>query len=573
MSSLNHGPTFMRSRLFSLFFVLLLVVPPAAYAQEPDTTQLPEIAPREIEIRGERQIALPALERQPLTGFASPPSVPSVPADRQPFVGAYEQPLDELPESLPLPETVAQSMTPTAEPAQGFLEGSSGRYFRRVFEGRVGTPLSATERLSVHGKYSGTEANPNDDVAEARIRLESNQEDVRIEADAHGAVQRYALYGATARSGGAPDIPNREGSSVGASVQLQRTTPTFPARAGLRYEHAQYTSHLDANADGRRFAQQQVDLTGAATAPFPYRPHVNVQYRRSWLSGDPLDDTAFDLEANGTLSFFSTDSLSVEAGGTVLVYDTPATPNAPALGTAQATFIAPVLDAEWRLTEGTRLHLRNEPRLGDSSLDHLYSTNPYAWHAPSLRPTLETTNAEAGLTLTRGAVRIVAATGYRYAPTYRYFALAAQGDYRNLYRVHYGSARILQGRGEIALQGVDGVHASLGISVRDGLLTSSDTAIPNFAPLTANAILGLSFAEGDGFIEAQGQFKSPRDADTNQNVRVHSYFTVDVEGSYALGSDIELVARVGNLSTTAPTLWANYPRPPAQASLGLRLRW
>ncbi|PSQ99939.1 MAG: hypothetical protein BRD51_01225, partial [Bacteroidetes bacterium SW_11_64_17] len=50
-----------------LALAILLVAVPTVYGQDPDTTQLPEIAPREIEIRGERQIDLPSLERQPLT--------------------------------------------------------------------------------------------------------------------------------------------------------------------------------------------------------------------------------------------------------------------------------------------------------------------------------------------------------------------------------------------------------------------------------------------------------------------------------------------------------------------------
>jgi len=557
-----------------LLFLLvpLLVVSPCAYGQQPDTTQLPEIAPREIEIQGERQIALPSLERQPLTGFSSPPKVPTVPPDHRPYVGSHKQTLDDLPESLPVPETVSEPMKPTGKPARGFLEGGSGRYFRRFFEGRAGFPVSATERVSLHGKYNGTEADPNDDVVEARVRIESDQDAVQIDGKAYGAVQRYALFGAT------PDTlatPEREGYSAGASVDLENEG-TIPARAGARFDHVQYTSDLAPDGDGAVFTQEQFQLRGAVTAPVRFRPHLEADYQRSWLGGDPVDDTAFDLDARGTVSFFQTDSTTVEVGATALAYDTPAQPTAQDLGSAEATFFAPFVNAEWWVTDGARLHLRNTPRLGATSLERLYATNPYARHAPSLRPTLETTNAEVGLTLTRGLVRVVAAAGYRYAPTYRFFDLAdsVQGDFNNLYRVRYETARILQGRGEIALQGIDGVQASLGFSVRDGTLTSLDTDVPNFASVTADAMVAVSFAGGDGFVEAHGHFESPRDVGTgSQAQRLNSYFSADLEGSYALWSGLQVVARAENLSVEAPTLWAAYPRPPAQVSLGLRLQW
>jgi len=576
----THGPTLMISR--SLLFVVLaalLVVPLSAHAQEADTTQLPEIAPREIEIRGERQIALPSLERQPLTGFASPPSLPSVPADHRPYVGAYTYPLDELPESLPVPETVSDAMQPTAEPAKGFIEGGTGRYFSRFFEGRVGIPLSPEERVSVHGTYTGTEADPDDDVLEARVRLESDQEVLRLNAEVFGAVQRYALFGATPL--GPSATPRREGFSGGGAFRLE-STGAVAASAGLRYEGAEYTSDFGTSGGSPNelaFSQQQVTLQGAASAPLPYPPRLEVTYRRSWLGGDPADDTAFDLGATGTITFYPTPSTTVDVGATLLAYNTPAVPTNPVLGDADATFVAPAVRAEWRFADDARLFLRNQPRLGDTSLNSLYATNPYAQHAPSLRPTLETTNAEAGFTLSRGVVRVVAAAGYRYAPTYRFYALSSQAlnGTDNLYRVGYESARVLEGRGQLALQGVDGVQASLGLSVRDGTLTSIDSLdsdIPNFAPVAADAMVAVSFLDGDGFVEAHGRFESPRDAGLlPQSPRVGSYFSVDLEGSYSLGANTEIVARAENLSVEAPTEWEQYPRPPAQISVGLRLKW
>lgn len=552
MLSSSHTPPL-------LALAVLLASASTVYGQDPDTTQLPEIAPREIEIRGERQIDLPSLERQPLTGFSSPARVPAVPADRTPYVGSYRQTLDDLPESLPIPETVSEPMEPVADPAQGFLEGGTGRYFSRFFEGRVGVPLSDNDRLSLHGQYTGIENNPDDDVAEARLRYERTPAGLRIAADAYGSAQRYALFGLS------PSSSKREAFTAGGAFRL-RTTGDRPTQVEMRYDNMEYTSQ---RGSALVFSQQQFSLNGSGTLPLPLRPHFDGTLRRSWFGGDAPDDTAFSLDVGGQLTAYETESTTIRVGARVLAYETPARRTATPGGTADATFVVPSVRVEWAIADRTRLHVHNRPRLGDTSLDRLYATNPYAQHAPSLQPTLETTNAEAGLTVSLGPVRLVAAAGYRYAPAYRYFSYDARSG---LYDVRYNSARILQGRGQIALQGVEGVQASLGLSVRDGTLTSPDTEIPSFAPITADAMLAVSFADGDGFLEAQTQFQSPRDASV-ANDRLDSYLTLDLEGTYALGDQAAIVARAEHLSSGTLTLWKNHPRPPAQVSVGLRLNW
>jgi hypothetical protein len=556
-----------------LLVVAPLVFAPCASGQQADTTQLPEIAPREIEIRGERQIALPSLERQPLSGFTSPPTLPSVPADHRPYRGSYAPSIDGIPDQLPVPDAVSASMRPSAEPQRGYLEGGSGRYFSRFFEGRLGVPLSPQNRLSVHGAYTGTEADPNDDVAHARVRLSHTADPVRIDGRLHGAVQRYALYGASLTNSFDSQSPDREGSTAGGAVQVRRTSPQAPARLSAQYDNTQYTSDLRANTDGLDFSQQQLTLDGTATLPLPYRPRLAAEYRRSWLGTETQDETAYDLRAEGTVSISPIESISIRGGAAVLAFETPAQPTQSPSQSVDQLRVGPVVDAEWRVAEGTRLHLRNHPRLGDTALERLYETNPYAQHAPSLRPTLEPIRAEAGLTHTRGRVRMVVAGGYRYAPTYRYFSLDQQNDVQGIYRVGYDAARIFQGRGEVALLGVDGVQASLGLSVRDGSLSDLDQPIPNFAPVTADAQVTVSFADGDGFVQAHGEFQSSRDAGLDQTVRADPYFTMNLEGSYALGSDVDVVARVNHLSVEDPTQWANYPQPVAELSVGLRLRW
>lgn len=574
-----------RSSVFFLAFLLGAVVVPPTYGQQADTTQLPEIAPREIEIRGERQIALPALERQPLTGFASAPTVPAVPPTHRPYVGPYKQELDDLPEGLPVPETVTDSFQPASNPARGFAEGGAGRYFSRFFEGRLLLPVTPHDLFSVHGQYTGTQGftpfadesiETPSDVAEARVRFASVRDALRVDADLHGSAQRYTLYGATPapQRRVSPD-PDREAFSGGTTLRLTGRG-SVPARAEVRYDHTQYTSQLAA-AGSRRdldFTQDQFRLRGSATAPIALRPTAEVAYQRSWLGGDALTDTGYSLDLGGHLTVLQSSASSVEIGANVFTFETLAQPSGTTPTRVGDTYVAPTLDAEWRATDGLTLHLRNRPRLEAASLSHLYAENPYATHAPSLRPTIETTNAEAGLTFARGPVRVVAGAGFRYAPTYRSFEPGPQGNYADgIFRVRYDAARIIEGRGQIALQGVEGVQASLGLSVRDGTLVSPDTAIPNFATVTGDAMFSVSFAGGDAYFEALGRFEGGRYATTAETNRLDPYLTVDLEGSYALSSGIELLVRAENLAPEAPTRWVGYPRPPAQVSAGFRLQW
>ncbi|MFB6097896.1 MAG: hypothetical protein ABEK84_02055, partial [Salinibacter sp.] len=188
---------------------------------------------------------------------------------------SYKQTLDDLPESLPVPETVSASMQPAAAPARGFLEAGSGRYFSRFFAGRVRTSLSDTEQLLIHGTYDGTEAAPNDDVATAEVRLESNRKFVEFGVEGHGSVQRYDLFGVSSTA-------SRKSYATGGGAHLQ-TQGSVPARARatVRYDYVQYTSYLGSNSEGRVYSQGQLDLRGEGTIPVPFRPHLDVRYRRS----------------------------------------------------------------------------------------------------------------------------------------------------------------------------------------------------------------------------------------------------------------------------------------------------
>lgn len=578
-------PTFARSLLVPLLLPLLLCpVSVMAQEQDPDSEseqeqaespELPEIAPREFEIRGELQIAFPEFDRQPLSGFASPPSRPSVRMDRTPYVEPYKQELEALPDRLPVPEAVSAPVQSTPPPLTGFLEAGSGRYFSRFATGHFSVPLSAHEQVSVRADYTGTEgftpfSNANtetpSDALDGHIRLDSRRDPVHLSVTANGLIDDYTLYG-VARNSGASFIPDQTFYSGQVSGRLE-TVGSTPAELGIGYGQHQYTTTRSSGAE-TTFRERRVSVDGALELPLNgLDGRLDGDFSRSVLGGDAPGGTELDLDAGASLRVFQDSDVTVRAGGRVLWAEGPSVPSQTQSPTASSTFFLPTARAEWTAAPWATVFAENTPRLDGSSLRTYHRQNPYSDTAPPARPTVYTTDAKTGVDLTRGWLRFQADAGYRYAPSYRYYRPQA-----GRFAVEYGSARILHGGGRVALQGVENVNAALSFSLRDGTLPTQDTDIPYFATVRTTAMASVAFADGDAYLQATGTLEGPRNTDLTGTDELGSYLAVDVEGSYSVTSTIDLLLRVENLSPESPERWLGYPRPPAQVTGGFRMRW
>jgi len=556
-----------------------------APAQTPDSTQLPEIAPREIEIRGDAQIAFPTLERQPLRGFATESSLPSIPAQRTPYLPPYKQSLNNLPESLPAPETASPSFAEQPPSRQGYVGLGGGRYASRFAEGLWTIPLTRHESISMQGRYRGTEGftpfTANDvttpsDESRAEVRVESRRRSVSVDAGLHGSFDQYTLYGrADEQSPGAFTVPDRTGYAVGAEGSI-RSHGSVQTTASVGYDWAQYTTEpLPSGSAGASFREGRLRLDGGVDAPtLPLRPHLDISYSRSTLGGDVPGSQPYGLDSGATVTFRPRPGLTATGGARVLQLESPLDPQQPSGATRSAAFAAPIIEVQWDATPTLTLHAKNRPRLIRHSLPQLYATNPYAQHAPPLQPSLETTRAEGGATVSAGPVQMSGHVGYRYAPSFQYFSVPTSPQRAvGQFDVGYSSAQILHGGAEVALQGYDALQAALSVSVRDGTLVASDSAIPNFAPVTVDAMGAVGFADGDGTLQVNGTFESARYAALNEQQRVGSYVALDVSGSYALTSLLDITVRADNLILGSLERWAAYPRPPATVAAGLRIRW
>jgi len=575
-----------RLRFLCVVCLLAWTLPGPVLAQdegETDEQQLPEIAPREIEIRGELRLSFPSLQRQPLRGFATPPTIPSVPPTRTPYVESYKQELDVLPESLPAPESVSQPVTAQKPPKRGILEFGGGRYQSRFLTGRLSLPLTENQRLSFRADYRGTDGHspfdgadlstPSDDI-EGRVQFEHRHETVSFMADLHGTADRYTLYGQpSVVQTPSASAPNRTGRTGGTTLQL-RTHGSLESDLQISYDQTRYETELDPTSDAAT-AFSDGRLTGRADVRFDIsntEVRLNVSGARSALGGDEPSSTASSIDGGGTIPFLDTDRLSVRGGGRLLVFSAPVDPSIAGSPSASAEFIVPEGRAELALGEDVTGHVQNTPGINPRGLADLYTTNPFAEHAPSLRPDLFTTDAEAGLTATLGLVRLQATTGYRYAPSYQFFETPS-GPTGGVFEASYASAEILQGGVELALQGVRGVEASLGISVRDGEIVGDDADLPYFSPVIADAMVSVSFSNQRGLLQTTGTIKSPRPTDRTGSNEVDTYVSFDLEGSYEVTSLLDAVVRIRNIGPTAPEHWARYPRSPGSVMGGFRIHW
>jgi hypothetical protein len=566
-------------RSFSVvLFVGLSLAPSLLWAQDQDTTdqQLPEIAPQEIEIRGELQVSFPTLQRQPLEGFSSPPTIPSVPDGRTPYAASYKQELENLPESLPTPETASESVSTPKSPKHGFVQLGGGRYASRFAEARYSLDLTPQQSLSFHGDYFGTEGfspfpstapdvNTPWDTFDGHARFTSRHDGLSFSAAVNGRAERYTLYGLSPQGG---QVPERSGLSVGPEAQLQ-TFGAFESTFQVKYNHTTYST----GSSSPTFIENRLDLDGTASFALGAAPvRLDAALGRSTYSGDVPNSSGFTAEGGAEVAIANSEQFSVRVGGRALGYESPLDPQSAPSSTVSDVYIVPQGRAELSFAPGLSLYAENRPQLSGESLVDLYTENPFAESVPVLRPTLYTTKAETGALLSLGAVRLQPVVGFDYAPSYRAFS-SPTGVVSAPFEPSYESARIVRGGGQIALQGVEGLEASIEAFVRDGQLVGPSRSIPYFSPMVARAMFSVSFADQRGLFQTTGTIESPRPIDESNSAQVGTYVAFDVEGSYEVTPLLDVVLQIRNLSPSAPTRWAQYARPPTMAMAGFRIHW
>ena len=567
---------------------------------------LPTIAPREIEIRGELEISLPSIERQPLTGFNPPPRIPPATMAHKPYVGDYGQTNvalgPDVPES-PGPQAALQQPAP---PLNGELAAGGGRYFSRHATATVTAPLSRYEAVSFDGKYRGSnghdpyENGPSSvetafDTFEGKVYLQSRRDRFGLDVGVGGFYDTYNVYaGVPAFDTSGPTIvrPDREGQNVNVTAGLE-TYGRVATELDLGYHNTQYTTEASLDNSNEDFVpfggttnEQRATASGALHLPLQWPATVSAAFEHATVDQPTnVDDaTITGVDAGASVELFNTPTLTVEGGAKLLTfsaqYPTTSDPQIESgvLGIVaedtSPTYVTPTATLNWYPQDGLSAYVKNTPHLSGNSLADLFQENPYLVNYPLVEPTVVTTDLEGGLNLYRGDVRIAGRAGYRHAPNYPIFVPSGSDIFESgFFRVGYTSARIIHGGVDVSYRHASGFEATVGATVRNGQFTATDTALPYFAPFTANGMVSYAFPEQQGFIQLTTNFQSARYLDANEQEKIDPYWDLDLEVAYDITPLLGLTFSVENISTGTLERWNRYPQPPLTLGTGLRVRW
>lgn len=581
-------------RLAMALVVMAPLCSSASAQSSTDPSALPDLAPREIEIRGELEISFPSLRRQPLIGFNPPPRIPEIDPARAPYTETYRTSSADLPESpLQRPTPPGGGLFNAPPPGQALLQATFGRFTSRQVRGHAATSIGSTGSLYGQVTYEGTgghepfgdtttTASAFDAVA-GRVGLLTRQDAWSAGAEVEGAYDTYGLFGAVI--GASPlDVlptPDRTVRQLGGQAWL-RTAPTgtVDAEVRLRLEDTEVTTDVFARDDAR-FArtERRVEATRSAATELAIGV-AEIDLRGGLASLDPSNAFARDLDHldAGALLRFPYQQFDAVAGLRFLTYGV-----SPALtGTEEVRrgYLAPTLRVAFYPADGLEVYLRQAPSITPNGLSALYRTAPYLVDEPAQRPTVRLVDAEAGIHWFAGALQLSTAAGVEMSPNYRVFEhqpVSLLNAYEEgISRVSYAEARILRIQGQVAYVTRTGVEVSLTAVGQHGRLPDGDadgaTVVPYLPPLAGEVRLSYGPAASRLRLQAVGTLASARWRDRQEAERVDAFMDLDLEGQIRITDFVSVVARVGSVANDGAR-WSGYPRAPTVVQGGLRMAW
>lgn len=582
----------MTPRLFVCALVAALAAALPAHAQEDQDDAsdpaLPDIAPREVEIRGELQLSLPTLERQPLTELAPPPELPDIAASQQPSVQPDPQPvLNIRPDSVQLeaPESEGFSLSDVSI-NNALVEVLGGRYLSRRTRGHAMVPLSTYETVQARLNYEGSaghepfeesEANSGFDTAEGALSLSSRRLGLNTRLAAEGFYTSYNLYGAALGPDAQAVVAQPERTGLGGAFRLSLSPlPSSPVRgrAAVSYRGAQYaTAIFDEQFRQDPAAEERLERRLSTEVGL----HLPIQGEEAYADATwatstiDADQRLQLLDAGGGARFGLGSDLTVQLGGRVMTYE------ATQQDTSSAVHAAYEFGLQARLSDHARIFLENEPGLVQHALSSLFRRNPFLVNEPMLQPSVKTFDTNAGVHFFFGPVQLKLQGGFENYPNLLFFEQAAAQDAygysQGFTEVHYEPAQIFRGSGILTALLSDRFHATLDATVLNGYLDNEDASIPYLPSFIGEASATYSFFEERGFASVTATYTSERSVSRQSDATVPAFVDLDVEARYHLNPQLALSAYVGNSGPGTVEEWYHYPRPPLVVMLGAQWHW
>gem|GEM_PF-5343389 len=401
----------------------------AAQQATEEKPTLPEIAPREVEIRGELIISFPSLERQPLIGFNPPPRIYQIPPDRKPIILPYKQEVASLPPlKLRKPPELAPTIAPV-HPAYGLLELKGGTYLERAATLALDYPLSSSLRFLLEARYRGSNGHrpfsTNPDSLYRTVRApfnlfngETGLEFSERTLSGQWTLQNYArfhpIWGALPNAEGRQ--PERSFYQLGTAFNLRfHPSSWIRAHSILAY----YTGDTELSfpapstslTDVFQHARGELTLNAGHTMELNGSLHVFTQRQeqdmktmlRTYSAGMHVNIRS-GIQIGATLLGFS--ARQPDKSSQMLMYLSP-------------SFLIRKQVASWTIT------LTNTPHVEAFDLAELMRVNPYlhlgstARTAPYRESIIFPWNTHLQLQLQAGYLRISPEIGYRYTPNWR----------------------------------------------------------------------------------------------------------------------------------------------------------
>ena len=578
----------------------LTVIIPSANGQGRDTTGtvLPDISPREVEIRGQLEISFPSLRRQPLIGFNPPPRVPDIPASRRPFIELYKLASADLPHTpLGQPDPPEVNSLADMDRINGELEASAGRYFDRIIRARLGGSISRQSSLYARFDYEGSDGfelreeapelqNPYDGF-EGLIGFQQLSPRVGWGLELDGGVESYTLYGTNILNNDSLSqqivLPDRKGYTGGAAFWLRsQADANIDTDFRLRFSGTQFQTDLfDSNLmELPRLDRREKRATSHFDLGVPFS--IGAFLLSTEVSGAGLDDdsifdfTTYYLNLGSGFRIDIGSQMNLIVGGRYL-----ATSLMDPTSTDDLTSYLSA-DAQLNLfpTSGLTIYVRNQPGVTPNTLWDIFRNNPFVIDRPDMQSTLRPIDATAGFNLFIGNTQIAAHVGYMQSPNYMFFenetGLPGETGYnyrRGIFAIDYRDAEILSIAGDISFVLLRGLHAKFGVEYRDAELRDTKEHIPYFSPLVSENMISYNFNNERTLLQLLASYYGSRYRNRLEDVKVDDYIDLDLLFFYKVHRNLGVIARIDNIVGSRLEHWQHYPEAPFTFSLGLSVMW
>lgn len=541
---------------------------------------LPDLAPRDVEIRGELTIAFPSLRRQPLVGFNPPPRIPEIGLRQMPYVETYKQRSAELPQN-PLRNPSSPRALPRGQ-GDGFtgtVETGFGRYSSRYALLEAALYSTSAARWTIDAKYDGTTswapygADAVADGFSGGTRYVASGTRASYGIEAGGSTDSYALFGVdTGGLFGGVVAPKRTRSDLLGSVWVGSGTLS---RSGFRVRLDGFSGRnsTDAfvNIDDPR--SERTDAGLKASGRFSRGP-FRIDGAAESLSLDGASGRSvghFDTGMGFRLELGT--ETTVTLGGRFVGFES----SAAATGSQRRaiTYFSPSLELESVLTPNIRLELTQRPGVDDPRPGLRFREQPFLSDEVHIEPVIYGVDAVARLRGFWANFQASLIATLKDSPNWRFVEHTGTnyaGYPRGLSRIRHSAGRTMSVGGELRLSPTPGLEARVGARFQDGRLTTLDADLPYFSSWVLDGMVSAAFASRRGLIQATAEVLGPRAIDTAGTQDVSAFADLDVRLSYGFAGGALVALEVRNLLGETP-FWYNYPEAPGTVVLGIGWRW